>query len=208
MLIEPSNAALSDFADALVVARRAKRVIVLLLLVMLLAQLAMFFAYRYTGVFDIADAATRPAISLDALHYVSGGVLAVSLMLSIVLPIVLLLICHIMLVGRLVGVGPVVSAFVWSLVLGLILFPWQTLLNVTELTKTDFVLPGVLVTWRELLAGGRFETANLHESILKWTRFVGAPAVAVLLLLIIQLRSGRGLRMGLGEDAPLDNPSN
>jgi hypothetical protein len=200
MSLDPSMAALSDYADALVSARRAKRAIVLLLLLALVAQIVVFYLYRSTELLTPLAATTKPA-NLDLLTYVSGGLLAAGLMLSLALPIVLLLICHIMLVGRLIGVGPVVSSFVWSLVLALMLFPWQTMLNVSEMSRTDFVVPGVLYTWRELVDTGRFSTADLYASILKWTRFVGAPVLAVLILLTIQLRSGRGMRLALGEDA-------
>ena len=38
----------ADYADALLVARRAKKLLVLLILLMLLAQIALFFTARYT----------------------------------------------------------------------------------------------------------------------------------------------------------------
>ena len=49
--------------------------------------------------------------------------------LIIVLAVVLLLTSVIMLVGRLIGVSHVTSAFVWCVFLAVILFPWQSLLN-------------------------------------------------------------------------------
>jgi hypothetical protein len=206
MSLDPNMAALSDFGDALVVARRAKRIIVLCLLLMLLAQLSLFFTYRYTSLLSTpVDTASTGGGTAELLQYASGCVMAFGLMLSLALPVVLLLICHIMLVGRLIGVGPVVGAFVLSLFLALILFPWQALLHVADLPRIDSVIPGVFYSWRELIATGQFSTDNTTAAVMKWTRFVGAPAVALLILLMIQIRSGRGLRMALGEDAIPNN---
>ncbi len=215
MSIDPSILAAADYADALVSARRAKRVLCLLLLVMLLAQIALFFVCRTTTLLDpvmqsdgvaaatassSSSSASSPPISRDALIYATAITLHAGMIFSLLLPLVLLLICHIMLVGRLIGVAPVVSSFVLALLLALILFPWQTLLNVGDMTRSDFVFPGIFYTWPELSAHARFATDNLNIAVLKWTRFVAAPAVAVLLLLVVQLRSGRGLRLALGED--------
>ena len=42
------------------------------------------------------------------------------------------------------------------------------------------------------------------QTLLAWFRFVGAPLVAVVLILIIQLKSNRGIRMAMGEDEVLN----
>src|SRR6202035_1806016 len=51
------------------------------------------------------------------------------IVLAVVLALVLLLIVGIMLVGRLIGVARVTSAYIWCLVLGVLLFPWQAFLS-------------------------------------------------------------------------------
>jgi hypothetical protein len=119
----------------------------------------------------------------------------------------LLLIANIMLVGRLIGVGRVISAYCWCLVLVLVLFPWQAFLDNSGLTRTEapFKLPGVLYTWDELVnpthpaESGRF-SGDFNTVALKWFRFAGAPIAAAILVLVIQVKSNRGMRQALGED--------
>jgi hypothetical protein len=38
---------------------------------------------------------------------------------------------------------------------------------------------------------------------LKWARFVAFPVVSMVLVLLIQVRSRRGIRLALGEESPV-----
>lgn len=202
----------ADYADAMMTARRAKNWLFLILLLMLLVQLSLFFVARYTNLIIPADPpvaattepATRPAVStgVDKLHYISGVSTFLGTILPPLLAAVLLLIVNIMLIGRLIGVARVTSAFVWCLVLVVLLFPWQAFLNNATFTAVDFKIPGVLYTWDELILTARFQPARWEEAVLKWARFVVFPVVALLLLLVIQVKSNRGLRQALGEAPP------
>jgi hypothetical protein len=142
------------------------------------------------------------------LEYVTAICDFLGLVLSIVLSFVLLLLTMIMLVGRLIGVSKVTSAFIGSLLLLVLLFPWQAVL-MTPLTpaegvETRFKVPGVLYTWSEVTNptyGATFSTDGKQPTfaILRWARFTVWPAVALVLLLTVQSRSSRGLRLALGE---------
>lgn len=208
----------ADYSEALGVARRAKSLLALLILVMLVAQIATFLLIRYNivpvnapadSITVTAPAATQPTDRwADVMHYLTGVTILGGISLSIVLAATLLLIDHIMLVGRLIGVGKVTSAFLWTLILIVFLFPWQAFMGNAGLVHADWRIPGVLWTWDEMiprvhfvstLAGGQWA-----ETILSWFRFVGAPAVAGIIVLAIQLKSNRGLRMALGEDELLN----
>ncbi|HEX8323199.1 MAG TPA: hypothetical protein VF595_04725 [Tepidisphaeraceae bacterium] len=204
----------ADYSEALLTARRAKSAIALLLALMLIGQIATFLLLRYeiirlpaaVSVPNLAEGTTQPADTnvrwMDLLHYLTGVMILGGIAFSIVLAFLLCLIGHIMLVGRLIGVGRVTSALVTTLVLLVFLFPWQAFL------ATDFHFSGVLWTWDELLRRYNFETAmdsgRWAETVLSWFRFVGAPLVALILVLMIQLKSNRGLRMALGEDEMLN----
>jgi hypothetical protein len=230
----PSNiATAADYADAMMIARRAKNVLFFLLLLMLVLQLATFFTARMTTLIltdaapsladTITPATTLPTTTLpttqpltvanakamlpSVLRYLTAVIDFLGIVLIAVLAIVLLLIIKIMLVGRLIGVARVTSAFVWCVFLALLLFPWQAFLQNTDFTG-DFKLPGVLFTWSELIhptAGAKFSSADFNQSILRWARFVGWPAIALILLLVIQAKSSRGLRAALGE-SELESP--
>ncbi|SRR5687768_5012463 len=215
----------ADYADALMTSRRAKNSLVLILILLVLVQLALFFLVRYNVVdltprapASLADvtaaAATQPAEAAervdwgDFLHYVVGGTAFLGVALSVVLSFVLMLILNIMLVGRLIGAGRLTSAYVWSILVIVIFFPWQAFLNHVQFSpdEANFKLPGVLYHWYELTdreMGARFPNEPLHVAILKWWRFVGYPLLGVLMLLVIQVKSNRGLKQALGEAEPV-----
>lgn len=218
---DPAIATAADYADAMLVARRAKSLVVLILVLCLLGQIGLFFAAKYTT-WDLAagratvelpipttiptttapaaEAATKKFEAVDLVHWMVGLTGFVGLTMSIVLSFVLLLLVKIMLVGRLIGVARVTGAYIWSLVLVVLLFPWQAFLSGHDFTGREFMLPGVLYTWDELVRFARFPNAPLGEAVLKWTKFVAFPVVTVILLLVVQVKSNRGLRQALGED--------
>ena len=238
----PSNiATAADYADAMMIARRAKNWLFLLLLVFLLAQIAIFFIARKTNyVFSSAPTpqpslsgsdptvttqpitipTTRTATKVSperanlinqTLMYVTALIDFLGVVLVILLAIDLLLIVNIMLVGRLIGLARVTSAWIFCVLLAILLFPWQSFLQDPNF-KADFKLPGVFYTWTELshpTLGAKFDTGGdagdltFEQSILRWARFVGFPVLSIILLLIVQAKSSRGLRAALGE-AELD----
>lgn len=225
----PSNiATAADYADAMMIARRAKNLLFLLLTLMLLAQITIFIVARKTdhlipidnsnpslaGTIAVGPttnplAATQPSANsgnmlVPVLRYLTALIDFLGIVLAIVLAAVLLLITKIMLVGRLIGVAQVTSAFVWCVLLIVLLFPWQAFLQNTDFTG-DFKIPGVLYTWSELTnptLGAKFNiTSDLgtNQTVLRWARFAGFPALSLVLLLMIQAKSSRGLRAALGE---------
>jgi hypothetical protein len=214
---DPGLMTAADYSEALLTARRAKSLLALLLAVMLIGQIATFLLLRYDivrlpggseTVGQVLNASTTQPESVsntrlvDLFRYLSGVIILGGIGLSIILGFVLCLIGHVMLVGRLIGVGRVVSALIWTLVLLVLIFPWQTFL------QTDFRMAGALWTWDEMVSRVKFSSEMTSDNwpvvVLSWFRFVGAPAVALILVLIIQLKSNRGLRMALGEDELLN----
>ena len=234
----PSNiATAADYADAMMIARRAKNWLFLLLLIFLLAQIAIFFVARKTnlvfpgaptpqpslsgsdpvaatGPVNIPTTRTATRVSAGSANlinqtfmYVTALIDFLGVVLVILLAVNLLLIVNIMLVGRLIGLARVTSAWIWCVLLAILLFPWQSFLQDPNF-KADFKLPGVLYTWTELThptLGAKFgldpEAGELRfeQKVLRWSRFVLFPVVSVILLLVIQARSSKGLRAALGE---------
>lgn len=147
----------------------------------------------------------------EILSYVIPVIDFLGITLVIVLSVVLLLLTAIMLVGRLIGVSYVTSAFIWSAVLTVFLFPWQAFLITSETPslytgavttvapQPAFKVPGVLYTYPELYQDQHFPNQPVTQAILKWARYVAFPVLAVLVLLLLQARSSRGLKMALGE---------
>jgi hypothetical protein len=234
MTHDPATATAADYADALMTARRAKNLLVLVILLMLLGQLALFFTAKYSHYIHVDQNAVAPAPG-TSLSVTNGGVTVtlpdltattqpseskvnnllqyavaltgfLGITFSVVLALVVLLLAIIMLVGRLIGVARVTSAFIWSIVLIVLLFPWQAFLADAHFVS-DLKIPGVLYTWAELVrfakVGVEGNTATTEQLILHWGRFVAFPVITVIITLMIQVKTNRGLKEALGEIEPL-----
>lgn len=211
-MAENPIATAADYADAMLVCRRAKTWIFVLLLLVLLIQIGVFLSAKFSDAIvplpagpAAAAPTTAPATAESGLwlSFVLQYLLSVTsfagIGLVVMLALVLLLVVKIMLIGRLIGVARVTSAYIWCFVLAVLLFPWQYFFGYNPYPETDFRLPGVLYTWSELVTQVRFESLPLEQQILKWARFLVFPVVALVLLLVIQVQSNRGLRQALGE---------
>ncbi len=211
----------AGYADALLAARRAKNWAFLLLVLLLIGQIAIFFMVRHNVIhlggvdagptMSVETPATGPSTDRarldDVASYATGVTVFAATALAILLSLVLLLIALTLLQGRLLGVAHVTSALVWSFLLIILLLPWQRFYSggpVSPATQSvssrdDFRLPGVLYTWPELAHDAHFTHDNMGYAILKYVRFVGAPLFALLVLFMIQAKSGRGVKYALGE---------
>jgi hypothetical protein len=237
-MAQSSIATAADYADAMLTARRAKNWLVLLLMLMLLGQVALFVVLRHWP--DLTTNFKQAFL----FKYLVAVTDFLGIALALVLSMVLLLIVGIMLVGRLIGVARVTSAYICCLVLIALLFPWQSILSNPRLPEAqgspstltitngnsmvpatlptaagtittapllpneDFKVPGVLYTWGEITHpyyGATFQTTDWRKATLHWARYVGFPVLALIILLVLQVRSSRGLKMALGEgEADLD----
>jgi len=203
-MIQSAIATAADYADAMITARRAKNLLFVIILAMLLIELGLFVVARYhvdltPGVADQSTASARLLHLIDRMKYLVGLIDFLGIAAPVLLAVVLLLLTAIMLIGRLVGVSHLVSAFLWCVVLIIMLFPWQAFLMNETFTSPEFKFAGVLYNWPELVDRARIHPTNAAMSIAFWGRFVVAPIIALILLLTIQMQSRRGLRMALGE---------
>ena len=164
------------------------------------------------------ETTTKSFLVDDVLRYVIPVTDFLGVTLAVVLGIVLLLLVTIMLVGRLIGVSHVTSAFIWCVLLTAMMFPWQAFLLGTYRparppsdmssggadryrfeSDPPFKIPGALYTWEELRRDYNFDHDNWLQDGLKWVRFAAFPVLALLLLLMVQAKSSRGLKFALGE---------
>jgi hypothetical protein len=198
-MTQTSLAAAADYADALTTARKAKNLLFWLLFFILVAQLSIFFAARYSGSF--LTSGERPK-SVEFFRYVTNPLTLLGFVFTIVLACDLLLIVLVMVMGRLLGVARLTSAFLWCVLLAVLMFPWQGFLHFPGINDESFRIPGVLYTWGELVGDARFNLDHPMEggqTLLKWARFVGFPFVALVILMSIHFRSRRALKQAMGE---------
>jgi hypothetical protein len=178
---------------------------------MLLIQLAVFFTVKYTGiVYPTASSSTPATVPTnapawhDVARYAVGASDFLGVAGTILVALVLYLITQIMVVGRLIGVSRVIGALIWALVVLVLIFPWQAFLRDQTFTSREWMFPGILYTWDELLnrvtIGTRGQQNSINVLILHWARFVAWPLVGIILLLLIQVKSNRGMSQALGEE--------
>jgi hypothetical protein len=248
MTLIPSTAASAVYHDALTTARGWRNLCFLLLLLILLAQLGLFLAARFTdGVIPVEGDSAKsgqteiPSIDINAteqteleadgdvdtdtdidvnqstatvdsdfmqdlLYMVLYFTLWGGLVFCILMSLTLVFTTLVMLNGRTVGVSREVSAFFWSLILLLLLIPWQAILNHPTFAGGPFHVPGVLYTWAELEANGE-QFQEGRADWLGWVRFVVWPVAALFVLFVVQAKARRGVKEALGEDlAVMDEP--
>lgn len=146
------------------------------------------------------------------LAWLTNGIVYAGSILSVVNMLVILLIVLVMLVGRLIGVSHTTSAYVWAVVLALLLFPWQLFYGPETADRSahlatathrvdidDFRVPGAFYTWGELEQGLDFGDGFDKVAVLRYTRFLAFPLVTLIMLFMVQAKSGRGVKYALGE---------
>jgi len=94
----------------------------------------------------------------------------------------MLFILKVSLIGRLGGINHICRAFFLSLVMVVLLLPWQLVFK---------GVPGVIFTPNGLLSACAGETGGIFEDVLHYLRFTGYWVLVMLLLIFSQLRTGR-----------------
>jgi hypothetical protein len=200
----------ADYADALIAARRAKFTLFIVLTVAIVIQLVLFYFLRYPNVTHAPAGikATPQAIINERMQYAIGLLDFAGLVGSILFSLTILLLLHIQLAARVLGVARVTSSFILSLLIALLMFPWQAVLNNPAINydkvqnEIGMKIPGVLYTWAEVSnpkIGATFviDPADWSGNLLHWARYVGFPLVTLILLAVAQIRSSRGIRQSL-----------
>ena len=229
MTLVPSTAAGAVYHDALSTARGVRTLCFLVLLLCLVGQIALFLTAKFSDAIPVqgaqaqvtaptgVDATTgSPDVEGDAdVNVTSSSVdthaaepwlyailyltLFAGMIFSLLLSLTLLFTTLVMLNGRTVGVARAAKAFLLSLLLLLLLMPWQSILNHPTLAGGPFRIPGLLYTWSELDRNAKdFTVADW----LGWARFLVWPLIGLILLIVVFAKSGRGIKEALGEDLP------
>lgn len=146
----------ADYAEALLTARRAKTVVSVLLFLLLFTELALFFVLRFKPLPSGPTLTKQEQYTRDLTQYFVGLLDFGGLILPALLAGVIYLILKVQLVGRLIGVGRITTALVWAVLLMLLLFPWQAVLNNPAINYNEtsnaigMKIPGVVYTWAEV----------------------------------------------------------
>jgi len=108
---------------------------------------------------------------------------AILIITSVLYCMTMLFSLKISMLGRLGGINHITRAFFLSLLLLVLVLPWQKVF--------DGVIIGALFTSSELIQGHAEKTSDLLDMVLYYMRFSGYMVLVFLLLILAQLRSGR-----------------
>jgi hypothetical protein len=111
------------------------------------------------------------------------GINALLILTSILYCLTMLFSLKISLIGRLGGINHICRAFFLSLVMLVLLVPWQKVLG--------FAVVGAIYTPSELVKWSAAETNSIFGSVVYYLRFTGYWLLVMLLLILSQLRSVR-----------------
>jgi hypothetical protein len=222
-MTQPTNTlvAAADHADALIVGRRVKTLLCLLLFFVLGSAVTLFALLRYVpamrpivgeGPYDDHTLGQRALCQYFVGLLDFAGVILPALLVAFTLVILV-----VQVVARVVGAGRTTSALAWAILLALLLFPWQAVLN-NAVNSSDptavamgMKVPGVIYTWAELshpTLGAHFAEVNVAEggngkvlAVLHWARYGLFPVLAMIIVGIVHTKVERGLRQSFGADA-------
>ena len=226
--------AAADYADALIVARRAKTTLCMLLFLLLGSAVTLFFLLRYVPSLAAMTAAAPPvppdkatAATRGLLQYFVGLLDFAGLILPLLLAVMVVVTLLVQLVARVVGTGRMTGAVVWAVLLALLLFPWQAVLNNPTVASDPVAssiglkIPGVIYTWAEVsnpVLGAKFAEVNAPPppggtaidakitAALHWLRYAGFPLLAMVIVGIVHTKTEPGLRQSFGTDVSILPP--
>ena len=191
-----------EYFDAFKVVRRAKNLLMLIILLSILVQLAGVILVEFVGVAEVsappakeaattAAATTGPATTAAGLplrtpiFWLLPATKFTALVACMLLVLTLMFCVDISLVGRLGGIAGFARAFFLSLILMAMLVPWQQVL------KAPFSC-GALFNLGQLEQARRKLQEDTLAQSLHYARFIAYPALALLVLVIVQIAFGKG----------------
>ena len=214
--------AASEFASAMKPVRTARSIFLLLILVGLVVQATGFVLLEFTALMDTSSAAvegeksvstppaeTTPAASKeqpralrDAFHWMLPITKFLALVCGVLVVISLMFSAALSLLAQGQGSRRLFSAFCWSLVLLAMVFPWQRVFQSSLACGALYNL-GELTKWYDSIHTGQ---SDLMEKIFYFARFLGYPGLALLVWIVVLVKSGGGYRRLVSDEVAKSPP--
>lgn len=203
-----TEASPEEYLDAFKVVRLAKNVLIAIILLSIVVQLAGVILVEFVGLAEAGAppaneaAASAPATTAPATTAAAGLPLRITvfwllpatkftaLVASMLLVLTLMFSAMLSLVGRLGGTAGFIRAFFLSLILMAMLVPWHQMPWQQNL-KAPFAC-GALCNLTQLEHARRILQDDTLSQVLHYARFIAYPALALLVLVIVQIAFGKG----------------
>ena len=191
-----------EFHDALKCLRAAKCWLLTIILLALVTQLAGFVLVDIFPIVDhevltgetVGAASEGDLVLADVLNWGLATSKFAALAAAGMLALVVMFAVKLSLLGRIGGPAGFLGAFFWSLILLIVLFPWQGMLQSAIACGATFNL-GQLTEMAGTVKGSwGAETPALVKQTFYYARFLGYPVLAILIALVVMARFARGYR--------------
>ncbi len=207
----------SEYAIAFRSIRAAKNLAATLIILCILVQIGATLAVHFARVFDglptvasptpqtlpagetapepAAEPTTQPTdsdvkfavICRFLLEFGLPGAQFAAMVLCLLLVLMVMFAVKLSLVERIGGVAGFMSAFNWSLILLMMLIPWQQILS-------SNLFRGALFSFTELTSADSAlgETPSRLDQVFFYARFIAYPCVALFACLLVQIKFAKG----------------
>jgi len=186
-----------EYEDAFRPVKRGKNLYMLLVAVAILVQLGAFVLAEFTEMLGPIGAASKDQTA-QTLHNVLFWAMPIAKFVAPVacgMAILLLLFAvKLSLVGRLGGVGGLVGALLWAVLLLVLVTPWQQILRGSMATGALSNLHDLLRWVGEMKNPADGKAPEILDQVFYYGRFIGYPVVALFVWGIVQCKFARGYK--------------
>lgn len=223
----------SQYTSAMRSLRAARNLLAALVLLAILVQLAGFILVNFTGVLDAKFAGSSPqaatlpsedaaqpaddtsadiaraALYEASLNWALPAAKFIAMVSAILLSLIILLAVKVSLLGRLTGMAKLISAFLWSLVLLMMVTPWQQVLSGSFASGALFNLGELLEYSRRINPAFGAKGVTTLDLAFFYARFAAYPALALLVWCVVFAKFARGCATSIAlpmAPAPADPP--
>jgi len=204
----------ADYTAAFKSLRGAKNFFWWLIIIALAVQLVCFVLVQWVGVVDAkyeaapevttqtvkqvaerqSDAAGTAAVWDELLHWVLPLTKFVAFISALLLVFMLVISLKLSLIGRLGGAAGMIGAVLWSLLLLVMVTPWQQIMDTSAACGALYNLGDLTRSVREVKSGWGAKDVSFMRHMMHLGRFILYPVVAMLIWLLVQVRFACGYR--------------
>jgi len=199
-----TNLSILELLEAIQSLRWTRLLLLLVLLVCVATPITGFVLGEFTDILDLSPGAAMDAPIQKGFFWALPAARFVATVTSMTLCLVLMLSAMVTALGGRGGAGSMTASFTWSLVLLMMVTPWERLLG-------GSIACGMLFNFGELATAYRAAQANANDlmgQIHYYGRFLGYPTLGFLVWVMVMFKSGKADRLSLGQGtSQLANPA-
>jgi hypothetical protein len=186
-----------EYEDAFRPMKRGKNLYMLLVALAVLVQLGAFVLAEFTEIIGPIGAAPKDQTAATLRNVLAWAMPIAKFVAPVACGMAILLLLFsvkLSLIGRLGGVGGLVGALLWAVLLLMLVTPWQQILRGSMATGALCNLPDLLrgVSGMKTPADGK--APEMLAQAIYYGRFIAYPVVALFVWVLVQCKYARGYK--------------